>query len=208
MIGSPSDDSAVSLKVGGVMRIPITVLGAAVLLGTTFFAPSSVAAHDQFDQRAYRGDRRLEGRSYQTMRALAHYLDERAQHALEQASDTEHHGDRRERQFLGFIQHFARRASEFHEQMDRYTESPWDVGADIEHLIQDARNVNGRIRRAHVLEHTWDDWASVLDVLDRMQRAMSGEDVRVPSAHRRGWRDYDRDYEWYDERPRRDDREQ
>lgn len=135
----------------------------------------SLATHD--DDRFYRHEARLEGRRYQIMRALAHDLDERAQHAFDQAADTAHHDSRGERRFLDSIQHFVRRTSEFHEQMDRYEESPWVVEADLEHLVHDARNVSDRIRSAHVFEHTWDDWDDVLHTLDRMQRVMAGADA-------------------------------
>lgn len=184
------------------MRFRMAAMILVASAGVSLASPLVAQAHDDY---SYRSDRVLEGGRYRTMRALAHYLDERTQHALDQAAESAHHGDRSEQRFLGSIQHFSRQASQFHEQMDRYAESPWDVGDDIEHLTRDARRVSDRIRAAHVFEHTWDDWDAVLDVLDRMERVQAGEHVQVPNAHRRGWRDYDRDYEGYEDTRRPSD---
>jgi hypothetical protein len=128
------------------------------------------------------------------MRALAHYLDERADHAAEQAVESSHHGRHNEKKLVDAVSHFAQQARAFHDRMDRYADVPWEVPDEVDHLNDDARKVNDRIRRAHVFEHTWDDWDAVLDVLDRMNRLLAGQDVQVPAAHRPGFRDYDDDY--------------
>jgi hypothetical protein len=112
------------------------------------------------------------------MRALAHRLGEQAKHAADQAVDTSHHGDRDESRFLNAITHFAEQAEDFHERMDRYRESPWDVPHEVDHLIQDARRVNRQIHDAHAFEHTWDDWDEVVDVLVQMQRVLVSENGR------------------------------
>ena len=157
------------------MRSPqmLSVIIAVVVTG--LFAPTVARAQDSH----WRQDR-LEGRTYDRMRELAHDLDEQAQHAADQATEEAHHGGRTERRFLNAVTHFARQAADFHKRMDRYRESPWDVPDEVDHLIQDARRVNRRIHDAHVFEHTWDDWDAVVDVLRQMQRVVVGQDGRDP----------------------------
>ena len=166
-----------------------------LLASLSLVGPALASAHDvriqfQFGTREHR----FEGRRLETMSALAHYLDERTHHAADQAIGSSHRGSHSERALLTSITHFAEQAGDFHSRMDRYEEQPWEVPAEVSHLNEDARAVNARMRRARVFEHTWDDWDAVLDVLDRMNRLMAGQDVQVPPAHRPGWGDYDRDY--------------
>ncbi len=179
------------------MRIYTSLVGAIALAGLTFIAPVVGSAFAQPDiQLRFRFGTRehpLEGHRYQTMRALAHYLDERADDAAHRAADSTRYG-RRERRFLDAIHHFAADAHAFHERMDGYVDSPWEVPGHVEHLVSDAHRVSDDLRSARVYEETWDDWDAVLDVLDRMERVLEGEDVRVPPAHRRD-RDDDRDYQ-------------
>jgi hypothetical protein len=146
-------------------------------VGMGLFFPTAARAHDRHERQDH-----LEGRVYDRIRELAHVLDERAQHAAEQAADTAHHGGRDERRFLDTVFHFARQAADFHRRMDRYRASPWDVPDEVDHLARDAHQVNRRIHDAHVFEHTWDDWDAVLDVLDQMQRVTGGFDDR--DSHR------------------------
>lgn len=140
------------------------------VLSLGLVAPAAAIAQD-FGRDQYRyEDRRYEGRSFESMRELAHVLDQRAQHAANEAIRSAHHGERSENRLLDDIAHFAQRAAEFHRRMDRYRESPWDVPNEIDHLTDDARRVNRQLRRAHVFEHTWDDWSAAVDVLHQMRR--------------------------------------
>jgi hypothetical protein len=134
----------------------------------------------------------LAGRQFETMRALAHYLDEVAQNAAAEAVETAHHGNSSEQRFMSSIQGFARRADRFHSRMDNYQTSPWDVDSEVRVLLRQARSVNSRLRAAHAFEETYDNWNGVLDVLGRMQRVMAGQIVDVPAAHA-GLEDHDRD---------------
>ena len=155
------------------MHFPKMLPAMMAFVGTALLFPTVARAHDRHERQEH-----LEGRVYDRMRQLAHVLDERAQHAADQAADTAHHGGRDERRFLDTVFHFARQTADFHKRMDRYRESPWDVPDEVDHLIRDARQVNRRIHDAHVFEHTWDDWDAVLDVLDQMQRVSGGFDDR------------------------------
>ena len=145
------------------------------VLSAGLLVPVAAAAHD--DVRQQQG--RFDDRTYERMRRLAHELDERAQHAVHQAMDGAHHGDNRERRFINDVRHFARQAADFHRRMDRYRESPWDVPREIDHLTDDARRVERQLRNAHVFEHTWGDWAEVVDVLVQMQRSSTVDHGRV-----------------------------
>ena len=103
--------------------------------------------------------RPLSGARYQTMRGLASYLDRTSQGALEGATDDARHGTSREARFLPSIRAFARSAADFHRQID------------------------GRIREAHALPSTYDEWDGVIDVIQRMSVLMEGGDVEVPAAY-------------------------
>jgi hypothetical protein len=134
----------------------------------------------------------LQGRRFETMRALAHYLDERAQQVVNEASAAGYRGWRQRRFFKDFSE-FARRANHFHERMDSYQDSPYDVPNEVLALERRAQAVSVRIRDARVFPRTYQDWDAVLDVLNRMKQSLAGNDVQVPQAHP-GFRDYDRDY--------------
>lgn len=129
-----------------------------------------------------RADAPLEGQRYETMRALAHYLDERAEHAHAQATESPSRS-RNTRLFVASVRDFARRAQGFHRRMDNYINEPWDVPRDVSSLEVRAQRVGYRMRRARLFEHIYDDWDAVLDVLDRMERLLAGESVQVPPAH-------------------------
>lgn len=137
-------------------------------------------------------NRPLEGRRYETMRALAHYLDQTAQSAMQTAVADARRGAS-ERRLLPLIRDFARRADEFHARMDNYEATRRDVPPQVTDLIMRARRVNERLGGTYLATTTREDWTNVVEVLDRMKRLMAGEDVQVPPAHA-GFEDYDRDY--------------
>jgi hypothetical protein len=137
-------------------------------------------------------NRPLEGRRYETMRALAHYLDQTSQDALQQAVADARRGAS-ERRVLPLVRDFARRADSFHALMDNYEARRSDVPPRVNDLIDRARRVNSRMATSDTAGSTRREWNDVIDVLDRMNRLMAGQDVQVPQAHA-GFEDYDRDY--------------
>jgi hypothetical protein len=163
------------------MRIHGSLTLAAFLLVTGAFLESAVAmgAEDEAGIGLRNGtkDHPFEGERYQTMRALAHSLDERAQHAASQSIEAAHKGMKDERKFVDAITQFADQARDFHRRMDNYQKDPWDVPDEVEHLNDDAHKVSDRIRQARVFEQTWKDWDGVLDVLQQMNRVIAGYDV-------------------------------
>lgn len=150
---------------------------AAVMVGPSLQAGSTESLHGT-------RDRPLEGQRYETLRALAGHLDETARGALEGAADDAQHGaSSAEARFLAPIRSFARHTDDFHRMLDNYPTSPFEVPTHLEDLTTRARQVNDRIRSAHTLESTYDDWEAVLEVLQRMRLLLLGRDVEVPAAH-------------------------
>jgi hypothetical protein len=125
-------------KVSG---LSVAGLGAALLIGSGT-APASAGVTIRFGT----GDHRLEGQRFTTMRALAHRLDEAAQKAARAAGDTpEERSSRMQQRFLWAINDFARQARSFHERLDQYGSSPWDVADEVDALGARARQVSSQI---------------------------------------------------------------
>jgi hypothetical protein len=91
------------------------------------------------------------------------------------------------------VRDFARRAENFHTQMDAYDVSPFDVPDEVDYLAARARRVSQQIRQVSAYQPTYADWNNVVEVLGRMRRLLDGENVEVPPAHDE-YGDYDRDY--------------
>lgn len=127
--------------------------------------------------------RPLAGPRYQTMRLLARYLDTTAQGALEGAVDDARHGPSLDASFLFSIRAFARSADDFHRAIDEYEASPFEIPAQVDALTVRAAELDERIRAAHTLESTYDEWEGIRDVLARMTSLLSGRDVEVPAAY-------------------------
>jgi hypothetical protein len=178
----------------GKMRLHNLAAGVLLLVGgATFAGANDVAIQVRLGTR----EQPLTGRRYQTMRALAHYLDERAQNAADQARSTGSYANWRywnERRFLVSIRRFAGKAHDFHQRMDGYETRPWDLPGEVQQLQSDAQTVNNRIRHARAFQDTWQSWDAVLDVIGRMDRVLAGYEVSVPPAHRPDWGDSRRDY--------------
>jgi hypothetical protein len=151
--------------------------GLLLVIGAVLDTAPALGSADEDTRRYGTKDHPFEGERYQTMRALAHYLDERAQHAASQSIDDAHRGRKDERKFVDAVTHFADQARDFHRRMDNYQKDPWDVPDEVEQLNDDAHKVSDRIRRARVFEHTWQDWDGVLDVLQQMNRVIAGHNV-------------------------------
>lgn len=175
------------------MRFPayvraLTFVGCAALV-PSFSAPAQVSVQFHFGEDDYhRIDSRhpLRGRQYQTMGSLAHTLDEIAQDLNREAYRSAR-GDRSQVRLLASISDFARRTADFHNRMDSYLDSPWDMRREVDDLAKRARGVNQNIVNARLFPHTRDMWDSAIDVLGRMQQVLSGADVQLPSPYvRRG----------------------
>lgn len=154
-----------------------------LLFAGTLLAPTVPApAQETIILRYGTHDRPFEGQRYDTMRSLAHYLDVVASNAAAQAVGDQNRSDK-SREFVKSVESFSEKARDFHKRMDRYKDSPWEVPEEVDKLNHEAQEVSQKLRRARVLENTWDDWDSVLDVLGRMNRAIAGQHVEVPQPH-------------------------
>jgi hypothetical protein len=166
--------------------MPRTQLLAAsvALVGLTLGGPVVTRASAQIYSGDYGRRTSLEGDRFETMRSLAHFLDEGAQFTLEEATDAlANSRNSRDRDFLSSLKRLADRTASFHERLDNYEADPWDVQSDVRSLLTEARRVNSRLRRINAVRDLYDDWAAVVDDVNRMQRLMAGEDVQVPTAH-------------------------
>lgn len=171
-------------------------LGALLTLGST------VPAHSQGTLVQFgRGDRRIEGQRYTTMRGLAHRLDEAAQTAAQGAGDTPQERDGQfQQRFLWVINDFARQARSFHERMESYGNRPWDVADEVADLNQRAQRVSAQIRGAHAFRDTYQDWADVTSTLNLMNRSLRGQNVNLPPMPGRGYQPFDENTRYRDGR--------
>ena len=167
------------------------LMGSAALCGLLVGGPVTSASAQYRDGRGY-GRNTLEGARFETMRSLAHFLDEGAQFALEESTDAlANSRNRRDAAYLGALRSFAQRTDSFHERMDSYQTNPWDLDSDVRQILIEARRVNSRMRGVSAVRELQDDWAAVVDDVNRMQQLLAGQDVQVPSAHPR-WARRDR----------------
>lgn len=160
------------------------------------------AQEDAFSRSySYREQQRgyLQGRRYESIKSLAHELDDRAQRTADQASYAgSGRGPYSDRKLYDVIDDFTRRARGFHARMDHYADSPWDVRSEVEKLDDSARRVDKRLRRSPAYDMVANEWAGAMSTLNRMHEILArGEDYR--------YRDDDR-YRRDDDRYRRDDR--
>ena len=81
------------------------------------------------------------------------------------------------------MQRFSYRADDFHERMDRYLDSRWDLPPEVMRLDRNARRVSYDLHRSHTFPRVYDDWNDVLNTLDLMKRVLAGYRVNVPRAH-------------------------
>jgi hypothetical protein len=168
-------------------HVCLTAAGATVLLvGSSVASASAQTVWGTYEQP-------LEGRRFETMRALAHYLDEATQDALAGTVQARRGGAPADRRYITAVRDFARQAENFHTRMDNYDTSQFEVTDDVDYLATRARRVNQLVRRVNAYQNTYDDWRRVIDTLGLMRRVLNGEDVHVPPAHDE-YGDYDRDY--------------
>jgi hypothetical protein len=128
-------------------------------------------------------ERPLTGQRYQTMRALARYLDDTAQGALEGAADEVRSGTSSDARFLSSVRAFGRGAGDFRRRIDNYPAIPFEVSPPVAELAKEAGQLSERIRAAYALESTYGEWRAVREVLQQMTLLLAGRDVEVPALH-------------------------
>jgi hypothetical protein len=146
----------------GVLAIGIALAG--------FFAVSAVASAQYPNENRDRR-RAMIQQNYDRMRQYARELDDLAQNANRQAQAQQfgYRGFRRDSNFLREINRFAQHAREFRTRMDTYQTSPWNVDDEIASLMNEARNVETRIRRARFVDRrTVANWNRTVSLLNQM----------------------------------------
>jgi hypothetical protein len=177
---------------------------AVALLATAMLIPAAIPASAQTLQfRFGTSSRPLSGQRYETMRRLAHYLDRVAEHAAREADDRssgggyydDHgaYGERRGGSSSRALYDFATQAEAFHQRIDDYVSSPYDLPNEVLALERAAKRVERRIGRGGIDRHVASDWREVRDVLERMKQVLYGRNVGLPS----GWNRYSGDYQPY-----------
>lgn len=170
-------------------------------LGTLLVAGSALPAESQASIQFGRGDRRIEGQRFTTMRALAHRLDEAATTAAREAGDTaQERNGRMKQRFLWAINDFARQARSLHERLEEYGDSPWDVADEVTALNQRATQVNNQIRGANAFRETYEDWADVVSTLNLMNRSLRGQNVSLPEDREHRYTPFDENTRYNDGR--------
>lgn len=165
-------------------RLPLAAGVAALVLAAGVSSPA-VAQTNRM---------RVGDQTYEMIRDLADYVESGSQFTLEQTQEKARPSgiDTRERQLITALQDFNRRAEGFLDKVDDYEARPFTVTNDVNNLRTVARQVNTRLRRVSAANDLRDDWAAVMDGIERMRRAMAGQTVSLP-AQRSDWAWYGAD---------------
>jgi hypothetical protein len=163
------------------MERPSTLLAATAAAGVflTGGLPRSASAEPDTATRAHQ----LVGARYDTMLALAGYLDDTAQGALEGAADEVRRGSPSGARFLSAIRAFAASTRDLHGALGVRQVTPIELPSQVAELTHRARVLNGRIHAARALESTYEEWEAMAEVLRRMTQLLAGQDVDVPRAY-------------------------
>jgi hypothetical protein len=117
------------------------------------------------------------------MVALARYLDETAQGALEGAADDVRQGAPTDARFLSAIRAFAVSANDLRSAIASRQATSLELPSQVAGLRQRARLLRDRMRAEQALEAIYNEWEAVDDALQRMTLLLAGHDVEVPTAY-------------------------
>lgn len=163
------------------MERPTTFLAATAAAG--FFLTGGFLRRASAEVDAGMAAHQLLGARYETMLALAQYLDETAQGALEGAADEVRRGSPSDARFLSAIRSFAGAADDLHRAIADCQATSVELPSQVADLTHRARVLNGRMRAARALASTHDEWEAVADALQRMTQLLAGRDVEVPNTY-------------------------
>lgn len=109
----------------------------------------------------------LSGAPLESFRRLAHDLEVITTRAHVTAG---RHADRYERgpQFLGELNYFAAQGRDLHVRADSGPIGPQLVGPIVDHLLEEARLADRRMRDAKALLEVWDDSGRAITILEQM----------------------------------------
>jgi hypothetical protein len=110
----------------------------------------------------------LSGSRLEELRRLAADLDVSATRAHDEASRAAGNYRDRGQQFLGELRHFAAQSRDLKSRADAGKVDPQGIGPVVDHLLEEARQADRRMRDAHVFTEVWDDSARAITILRRM----------------------------------------
>jgi hypothetical protein len=119
----------------------------------------------------------LEGSRYETMRVLAGRLVDRLQGTRDELRVS-----REAESEMSTLASLIEKARRFRDSLENYSNPPRYVRDDVNELDRIARDMEARTRDVQVSTRAYDNWRGALDVLDRMQRLLAGQDVDIPPA--------------------------
>src|SRR5947207_8764289 len=165
-------------------------LAASTLAGTFLLAGVGVStASAQWQTSGRDRNWALRGDRFDSLRALARFLDDGTQYTLDEANRRlQYSRNGNERAYLSDLRNFARKTSDLTNRLYDYQNDPRGLDRQMRTMSNDARRIDSRMRRVNAANGLFDDWAAVRDGLDRMQRFVAGDDVQVPAA-RPEWAD-------------------
>ena len=131
--------------------------------------------------RAERPGRILSEPEYRELRQLSRLLDERSEHASDQAQRRESWVYRHDKSLLGAMADFARSANRLDERLANYRAAPWPVEDELRRLLRNAQDVQDRVRHSRYADDlALSDWNEIVEMLDRMVRV--GQERPPPPA--------------------------
>jgi hypothetical protein len=74
----------------------------------------------------------------------------------------------RGRQFLGELTYFASQSRDLHLRADAGDVEPQEIGPIVDHLLEEARQADRRMRDAQTFPQVWDDSGRTITILERM----------------------------------------
>jgi hypothetical protein len=104
----------------------------------------------------------------QEFRELAHDLDTSATEAHEQAKRNVGEYRARGPQFLGELYYFEVQSRDLRRRADAAQVDPHQIGPMVDHLLEEARQADRRMRDARVFTSVWDDSGRTITILRRM----------------------------------------
>lgn len=118
----------------------------------------------------------LEGSRYETMRVLSERLVDRLETLRDELRAT-----RNTQAEIPVFSDLIDRSRRFRDSMQNYSNPPRYVRNDVDELDRLARDYDDRTRNVSASSRAVEDWRDVRDVIDRMRRALAGENVDIPA---------------------------
>lgn len=109
----------------------------------------------------------LSGQDLEQFRQLAHDLEVSTTRALATSKREVRNYDRGQ-QFLGELTYFAAQSRDLHLRADAGDVDPQEIGPIVDHLLEEARLADRRMRDAETFPQVWDDSGRSITILQRM----------------------------------------